>query len=424
MRTIPYLRWGIAGMLFLAAVLNYVDRQVLSLLALTIQKDLGLSEIDYGHITSCFLIAYTVSLLIAGRLVDRIGVRVGLAIFVTWWSLANMCHALARSFTSLAACQVLLGLGEAGNWPSSTKAVSEWFPAKERAFAIGLYTMGATLGATIAPLLILALANGGKDWGNAFLVTGAAGLCWVLPWLWLYRKPSEHPRITPEEKALTDAIAAQAPAAPAGAGLGEGRRWKAVLLRREVWLLLVARMLTDPAWYFYQFWFAKYLAKDRGVAQADLGMTWVVFLAADLGCLLGGFLSAWYIRRGQPAASARLKAMLLCAALPPLSALLPFAPSLWMCLGLAMAVVFAHLMWLATITALLVDVVPQRLVATAFGVVAAGSTIGGVLMNQAVGRLVSEHSYTAWFLIAACLHPIAWLLLRLGRVHRSATPTT
>jgi ACS family hexuronate transporter-like MFS transporter len=424
MRTIPYLRWGIAGMLFLAAMLNYLDRQVLSLLALTIQKDLSLSEIDYGHITSGFLIAYTVSLLIAGRLVDRIGVRLGLAIFVTWWSLANMAHAFARSFTSLAACQVLLGLGEAGNWPSSTKVVSEWFPAKERAFAIGLYTMGATLGATIAPILILSLASGGSNWGNAFLVTGVAGLCWVLPWLWLYRKPSEHPRITPEEKALTDAIAAGAPAAPAGTELGEGQRWKAVLMRREVWLLLIARMLTDPAWYFYQFWFAKYLAKDRDVAQADLGITWLVFLAADLGCLLGGFLSAWYIRRGQPAASARLKAMMLCALLPPLSALLPFAPSMWMCLAIAMLVVFAHLMWLANITALLVDVVPQRLVGTAFGVVAAGSTIGGVMMNQTVGRLVTDHSYAAWFILAACLHPIAWMVLRLGRVHRSAIPTT
>jgi ACS family hexuronate transporter-like MFS transporter len=405
-------------MLFLAAVLNYVDRQVLSLLALTIQKDLGLSDIDYGHITSCFLVAYTVSLLIAGRLIDRIGVRWGLAMYITWWSLATMAHAWANSFASLAWCRVLLGLGEAGNWPASTKAVSEWTSAKERAFAIGLYTMGATLGATIAPVLILSLASGGSEWRTAFLVTGAAGLVWVLPWLWLYRRPSEHPRITPQERALTDAIAATSPSAPAEAEQGEGRRWLAVLARREVWLLLIGRMLTDPVWYFYQFWFAKYLAKDRAVAQADLGITWVVFLAADIGCLAGGLLSAWYIRRGSSSPAARMRAMLLCALLPPLSALLPFAPSLWVCLGVAMLVVFAHLMWLTNISALLVDQVPQRMVATAFGVVAAGSTVGGVVMNQTVGRLVSEHSYTTWFLIAACLHPLGWLILRLGRVDR------
>jgi ACS family hexuronate transporter-like MFS transporter len=418
MRTIPCLRWAIVGMLFLAAVLNYVDRQVLSLLALTIQKDLGLSDIDYGHITSCFLVAYTVSLLIAGRLIDRIGVRWGLAMYITWWSLATMAHAWANSFASLAWCRVLLGLGEAGNWPASTKAVSEWTSAKERAFAIGLYTMGATLGATIAPVLILSLASGGSEWRTAFLVTGAAGLVWVLPWLWLYRRPSEHPRITPQERALTDAIAATSPSAPAEAEQGEGRRWLAVLARREVWLLLIGRMLTDPVWYFYQFWFAKYLAKDRAVAQADLGITWVVFLAADIGCLAGGLLSAWYIRRGSSSPAARMRAMLLCALLPPLSALLPFAPSLWVCLGVAMLVVFAHLMWLTNISALLVDQVPQRMVATAFGVVAAGSTVGGVVMNQTVGRLVSEHSYTTWFLIAACLHPLGWLILRLGRVDR------
>jgi ACS family hexuronate transporter-like MFS transporter len=415
---IPNLRWWIVGMLFLAAVLNYLDRQVLSLLALTIQADLGLSDIDYGHITSCFLIAYTVSLLIAGRLIDRIGVRWGLAMYMTWWSLATMAHAWASSFTSLAWCRVLLGLGEAGNWPASTKAVSEWTSAKERAFAIGLYTMGATLGATIAPVLILALASGGAEWRMAFLVTGAAGLVWVLPWLWLYRRPSEHPRITPHERALTDSIAAASPSAPVETEQGEGRRWLAVLARREVWLLLVGRMLTDPVWFFYQFWFAKYLAKDRAVAQADLGITWVVFLAADIGCLAGGLLSAWYIRRGSSSPAARMRAMLLCALLPPLSALLPVAPSLGMCLGVAMLVVFAHLMWLANISALLVDQVPQRMVATAFGVVAAGSTIGGVVMNQTVGRLVSEHSYTMWFLIAACLHPLAWLILRIGRVDR------
>ena len=416
MRTIPSLRWVIVGMLFLAAVLNYLDRQVLSLLASVIQTDLGLSDVDYGHITSGFLIAYTVSLLVSGRLIDRIGVRWGLALYVTWWSLATMAHAWAHSFTSLAWCRVLLGLGEAGNWPASTKAVSEWITPKERAFAIGLYTMGATLGATIAPMLIIALSSGGSNWGMAFLVTGAAGLAWVVPWLWLYRRPSEHPRITPGERELIASIPTCPPDAPNENNQGEGRRWLAVLARRDVWLLLVGRMLTDPVWYFYQFWFAKYLTKDRAVAQADLGITWVVFLAADIGCLAGGLLSAWYIRRGCPSPTARMRAMLLCAFLPPLSALLPFAPSLGMCIGLAMLVVFAHLMWLANISALLVDRVPQRMVATAFGVVAAGSTVGGVVMNQTVGRLVSEHSYTAWFLIAACLHPLAWLILRIGRV--------
>jgi ACS family hexuronate transporter-like MFS transporter len=187
-----------------------------------------------------------------------------------------------------------------------------------------------------------------------------------------------------------------------------------------VWLLLAARMLTDPVWYFYQFWFAKYLVHDRAVPQAEVGQSWVVFLAADAGCLLGGFLSAWFIRRGTPAASARVRAMLCCAVLPPLSFLIPSAPTTGMALVLAMAVVFAHLMWLANLGALLVDVIPARLVATAFGVVAAGSAMGGIAMNQTVGRLVTDHSYALWFLIAAALHPIAWAILAGGRIQRQA----
>jgi ACS family hexuronate transporter-like MFS transporter len=436
-------------MLFLAAVLNYVDRQVLSLLALTIQKDLGLSDIDYGHITSCFLVAYTVSLLIAGRLIDRIGVRWGLAMYITWWSLATMAHAWANSFASLAWCRVLLGLGEAGNWPASTKAVSEWTSAKERAFAIGLYTMGATLGATIAPVLILSLASGGSEWRMAFLVTGAAGLVWVLPWLWLYRRPSEHPRITPQERALTDAIAATSPSAPAEAEQGEGRRWLAVLARREVWLLLIGRMLTDPVWYFYQFWFAKYLSTDRHLSQEQIKITWIVYAAAGVGSLLGGWLSGRLVKRGMAPARSRLWVMFGCACLMPISPLISEVTGLSFAMTLAACAVIASLAWLINISSLVVDLVPKHSLGTVFSVVATGSTIGGIVMNMIVATMVTGpstkpagfldqaiktvfgglleqvqgHGYGQWFLVMAFLHPAAWLLLWLGRIHRPQTAT-
>jgi len=406
-------RWWIAGMLFLAAILNYIDRQTLSSLAPTIQKDLGLSEADYGNIASLFLMAYTVSLLATGRLVDRLGARWGMALFITWWSCANMLTGLARSFFSLGICRFLLGFGEAGNWPSSAKAVGQCFPASPRGVAIGFYTMGATIGATIAPVLVVALASH-YGWQGAFVATGALGLLWVVPWLWLYRRVEQ-----PSARTSQDVVAAKAEdlANAASSEISEWRRWRLVLQRRDVWLLLVGRMLTDPVWFFYQFWFAKYLFADRGVPQESLGMTWVLFLAADLGSLGGGFLSAGLIRRGTSAPAARLWAMLLSAAVLPLSPLVALAPSVNLALLFAMLGVMAHLAWLANISALLVDLVPQRLVATAFGVVAAGSALGGMAMNEAVVYLVQHHSYTYWFFIMAGLHPIAWLILWGFRVH-------
>ncbi|HSU67476.1 MAG TPA: MFS transporter, partial [Tepidisphaeraceae bacterium] len=367
-------RWAIGAMLFLAATLNYIDRQTLSILAPTIQSELRITDPQYANVASLFLIAYTVSLLLSGRLVDWLGSRVSMAVFITWWSVSNMLTGWVRSVGSLGVCRSLLGLGEAGNWPAATKAVAEWFPARERGTAIGFYTMGATIGATIAPWIVIRVAGGGH-WQRAFVLTGLLGLGWVLPWLWFSRSPrgavESGPRI-PE------------------ASEPESARWRSVLLRADIWALLVARMLTDPVWFFYQFWFAKYLFSARHVSQSGLSMTWVIFLAADLGSLLGGLASGWLIRRGSAPVAGRIRVMLVCAILAPLSPLVALVPSLWVSLAIAMVIVFAHLAWLVNLSAMLVDVVPRRLVATAFGVVAAGSAVGGIAMNQTVADLVTR----------------------------------
>jgi ACS family hexuronate transporter-like MFS transporter len=415
---IPQLRWLIAGMLFLAAILNYIDRQCLSILAPTIQRELNLTDNDYANVANFFMVAYTVALLLSGRLVDKLGPRISMAVFITWWSISNMLTAAARSFLSLGIFRALLGLGEAGNWPGSTKAVSEWFPAKERGIAIGFYTLGATLGATIAPILITHL-EGRWHWQAAFFVTGAIGLLWVIPWLWLYRSPQHHPHITDHELALIAPAARAATVDAAGPKESEWGRWAAVFSLRAVWLLMFARLLTDPVWFFYQFWYPKYLFSARGVAQEHLGITWVVYLAADVGSLLGGFLSAWLIKRGRGAAPARMWAMLLCACVTPLSPLIAYAPATWQALGLAMLVVFAHLAWLANISALVIDVIPARFVATAFGVVAAGSAVGAIVMNKLVAFFATNYGYGPWFLTAAGLHLAAWVLLWAGKVHRA-----
>ncbi len=276
---------------------------------------------------------------------------------------------------------------------------------------MGLYSLGATIGATIAPPLVVWLA-GRYRWPSAFVVTGAAGLVWLVPWLCLYRRPARDLGTGPDRETPS-------PGSTDGPTIG----WVAVLRQGAVWRLMVARLLTDPVWYFYQFWFAKYLHADRGVEQGDLGMTWVVFLAADVGTLAGGWLSGRLIARGTDPVASRRRVMLGSACFVPLSMLVPWAPSVPSALGLAMIVVLAHLAWLINLTAMVVDLFPARTLATVFGIVAAGSAAGGIVMNSAVGRLVTSSSYDAAFTTMALAHPIAWLLIgRLSRPKRETAP--
>ena len=408
MLRIPHLRWWIVSLIFFASVLNYVDRQALSILAPTIQQELGLSNEDYASVLNAFLVAYTVALILSGKIVDRFGVRFGLALFVGWWSLSNILTGFARSAASLGVCRFLLGLGEAGNWTAAPKAVSEWFPARERGLAIGIYTLGATVGATLAPILIVGLASW-HSWQAAFIVTGSAGLVWLIPWLWLYRRPSEHTLLSPAERTLIETgQAADLAANPAA--VPDWGKWHRVLLRREVLLLIFARMLTDPVWYFFQFWFAKYLYDSRGLDQKSLSVTWVVYLAADVGVLSGGWLSGLLIKRGTAPSRSRLWVMLACAALVPLGAMIPHVDALWLVLAFGMVAVLAHLAWLINLSALVVDLVPRGSLAFAFGVIAAGSSLGGLMMNKAVGSLVTNTSYDPAFGFMLLLHPLAWLL--------------
>ena len=410
---VPGLRWWIVGLLFLASAKNYLDRQTLSILAPSIQSNLHISDIAYGNIVNLFLLAYGFAYLISGRITDWLGTRASMVLFMSWWSVAGMLTAWVRSAVGLGGARFLLGLGEAGNYTVAPKVVAEWFPARERGVAIGIYTLGATIGATLAPLLILGLSHR-WGWQAAFTVIGATGLVWLVPWWWLYHSPERHPYITDAERAVVPAAASDGE----GPRATEWSRWRAVLGRRDVWLLLGARMITDPVWYFYQFWLAKYLFATRQVEQQQLGITWVVYLAADFGTVGGGLFSGWLVRRGAAPLSGRLRAMLVSAAVVPLSCLVPVAPTVGLVLGLSMAVVLAHMAWLTNISALVVDAIPRECVATAFGVIAAGSTFGGLLMNEIVKRFAAAGHYESWFVAMACLHPLVWVALWAARIHR------
>lgn len=454
------MRWWIIVLLFIAAVLNYIDRQTLSALAPTIQADLNMDDQAYANVINIFLIAYTIAYLISGRIADKIGTRASLFFFVAWWSVFNMLTAAARGVTSLSFYRFGLGLGEAGIWPAASKAVSEWFPAKERALAIGLYTMGATIGATVAPYIVIPLATydyaatlpniadalgQGTGWRVAFILTGLAGLVWLLPWIMIYRRPDQSKLITTDELVMLQSAS----------NSEEGSStikvdpwsWKQVLSFRGTWLLLLARLITDPVWYFYQFWFPKYLSSDRGLSQDDLKITWVIYAAAGVGSLLGGFISGKIVKRGVLPVASRMWVMLFCALLMPLSPFIASATGLNASLTLTVFTVIAALAWLINISSLIVDIVPKHSLGTVFSVVAAGSTLGGIVMNMIVAAMVTGPSdkpsgfldaafhvvldpilnavqgqgYAMWFVIMAFLHPLAWLLLKFGGIYRYST---
>jgi ACS family hexuronate transporter-like MFS transporter len=394
----------------LAAVLNYIDRSVLGLLAPTIQKDLDISDAQYADVINFFLIAYTIAYLLSGRIVDKLGVRVSLAIFVAWWSVSNALTGLAQSVRSLSAFRFMLGLGEAGGFTASPKAVAEWFPPAERGVAIGLYSIGGAIGATIAPILVSVIAVH-YGWRWVFAVSPVLAGLWLIFWLWLYRRPQEHPRITEQEKNYLAATIAPVVQTAEEKNESEWSRWAAIFREPFVWQLMLARMLTDPVWYFYQFWMPKYLHTVRGVDQKGLSIMWIVFLAADIGFLLSGFLAGRLIKRGSTPPASRLKIMAISACLVPLSFAVPYAPTLATVIALGMVVAYAHTAWLANLTSLVVDITPKRILGTAFGVIACGSVLGGIFMNKLVAWFIAHRSYDECFYTMAFVHPVALLLI-------------
>lgn len=387
-------RWLILGLLFVAAVLNYIDRNVLAILAPTIQEDIGIDDTQYSRVLSAFLATYTIAYLFSGRLVDKVGSRTSMAIFIAWWSLSNALTALARGPVSMGIYRALLGLGEAGGWTASPKAIQEWFPASERGMGVGVYSMGGTIGAMLAPLVVIPIATA-YSWHWAFVVTGAVGFLWLIPWMLFNR----------------NAPYAESNAAQAESTESEVQLWASILKQGAVWRFMLARLLTDSVWYFYLFWMPKYLHDDRGLSQEDLRIMWVVFLMADIGFVLGGFLSGRLIKRGVTAPAARLWLMLASAVLVPLSPIVALTSSTGVAIAVASIIAMAHCSWLSNLTALVVDIVPKRVMATTFGVIAAGSAVGGMLMNEIVSATVETYSYTPCFLLMAIMHPLGIALL-------------
>jgi len=403
-------RWWIAGLLLIASVLNYLDRNTVAILAPSIQKDLNISDQQYAHVMSFFMTAYTIAYLLSGWVVDVLGSRISLSLFVGWWSISNGLTGLARSAFGLGAFRFMLGLGEAGGYTASPKVVAEWFPARDRGIAVGLYSVGGALGAVIAPVLIVYLA-GHFGWRGVFAITPLFGLTLVGLWLWMYRKPEEHKWLTEEERTLILTERKQDDAN--GEKLNWRTRWSSILSNRAVWALMLARLLTDPVWYFLNFWLPKYMHAERGLEQTQLAGIWVVYLAADVGFIASGFISGWFVRRGTESMASRRRVLIGAACLMPLAPMISLSSTVSGSFAFSALIALAHTAWLASLSTYILDLVPKRILATAFGFIAAGSAAGGIVMNELVGWTVTHFSYRPCFFAMVVLHPTALLLIYL-----------
>src|SRR5262245_33373565 len=315
------LRWTIALVLGAAIAISYLDRQALSVAIAAVQRDIPLNNTEFSQLQAAFLVAYALMYAGGGALVDRLGTRTGLVVIMIAWSLASASHALATGFRSLLASRFLLGMGEGGGFPAATKAVAEWFPARERSTAMGIINAGTAVGAVVAPPAIALILSTGS-WRVVFAGTGAVGLIWAIWWMSVYEPASRHPRLSAAERAEIAEVLAPAPAAAGG-----GTAWIELLARREVWGLVIAKFLSDAAWYFYLFWLPKYLYDVRGFDVKQVGYyAWIPYAASGLGALCGGWLSSRLVRAGRSVNVARKVALGASAALMPVIVFVTHVP--------------------------------------------------------------------------------------------------
>jgi MFS transporter, ACS family, hexuronate transporter len=408
-------RWTICAMLFVATTINYVDRQVLSILkpALsgavlhlqpllpgwpTVETSIYLTDVNYGNILACFQVAYALGVVFAGRLVDRLGCRKGYPIVTGLWSLAAMGHALVRSVFGFGVARFLLGLGESGNFPAAVKATAEWFPPKERALATGIFNSGASVGAILAPLAVpwVALHFG---WRASFLITGVFSAIWIVWWSIRYR--------TPLQNRATSAPEEHPGAAPTIA-------WWKLLRYRQAWGFMLGKFMTDPVWWFFLFWLPQYFNSRFKLDLSHLGLPLVVvYVCSTVGSVWGGWLPRGYMRLGMPLKRARLAAMLTCACLVVPIAVAGGLHSVWVAVALLSLAAAAHQGWSANIFTTASDMFPGEYVGTvvSFGQVA--GALGGAIFQPLAGHILElTHSFVPLFAYSAFAYLIALVLLR------------
>jgi ACS family hexuronate transporter-like MFS transporter len=400
-------RWVICGMLFFATTINYIDRQVLGILATdhTFKTAIGWNEAEYGLVNTVFQGAYAIGLLVVGRLMDRFGTRKGFSVAIIFWSIAAMGHSLARSAFGFGTARFFLGLGEAGNFPASIKTVAEWFPKKERAFATGIFNSGSNVGAIVAPLAVPFIAvNYGWQW--AFVITGLLGFIWLIFWWKIYRKPEEHPKLSPAElrHIQSDPPESLTPIP-----------WGRLIPLRQTWAFAIGKFLTDPIWWVYLFWLPKFFNTNYNLNITQIGLPLVViYVVADIGSIGGGWLSSSLIKRGWSVNKSRKLAMLICALAVVPIVFAAKASNLWVAVGLVAIAAAAHQGWSANIFTMTSDMFPRRAVGSVVGIGGMAGSIGGMLIATTVGLILQyTGSYFPIFIMAGGAYLVALAVIQL-----------
>jgi ACS family hexuronate transporter-like MFS transporter len=394
-------------------VINYIDRQTLSVLAPFLKTQYGWTNEDYALIVIAFRVAYAIGQTVLGRFMDRVGTRMGLTITVFWYSAVAMLTSLASGLRSFAVFRFLLGMGESANWPAATKAVSEWFPKRERGWAVALFDSGSSIGAAIAPSLVIWLYHSFGDWRPAFLITGTLGFLWLIVWRMMYYRPEDHPRISDEERRMILAdrdIPDPVDVATIAAAKRAPPTWWTLLRFRQTWGIIAARALTDPVWFFIADWFMIFLV-SRGFSPEDtLVAFWIPFVAADLGNFAGGGFSSYLIKRGWPVGRAR-KAVVAFGAIGMLM-LIPtvFMSNLFALAGSFAIATFAYATFCTMVLVLPSDLYQSNSVATVSGLSGTAAGILTVLSTFLVGWIADHYTFTP-ILIAASTVPLIGAIL-------------
>lgn len=406
-----HFRWTICGLLFIATTINYVDRQVISILKPLFLDSLanggmGWSEADFADVVKYFQLAYAIMMLGAGSLIDRIGIRRGFALAIIWWSLAAMGHALAGTVMAFILWRVMLGIGEAANFPACIKTVAEWFPRPERALATGLFNSGTNLGAMVTPFAVAVILGAFGSWRWVFVLAGIVGFLWLILWVWLYRRPEDHPRLSREELAYIQSEPEEK--------VGK-IPWLPLLYFRQTWAFTLGKFMTDPIWWFYLFWGPGFLNRKFGVQIGAMGAPiLMIYTLASVGSVSAGWLPAFFLQRGWTPNSARKTSMLICAVcvLPVIFA--ATTTNLWVAVFLIGLACAAHQGWSANIFTLSSDMFPKKAVGSVVGIGGFAGGLGGYFFSQYVGKVLKQNpnDYLPILIIAGTIYLAALLLIQ------------
>jgi ACS family hexuronate transporter-like MFS transporter len=406
-------RWIVVALLFFATTINYIDRQVIGLLKPTLEVEFGWSEKDYANIVMAFTAAYALGLLVFGRIIDKIGTKMGFSISIVFWSIAACLHGVVKTTFGFGIARAALGLGESGNFPAAIKTVAEWFPKKERALATGIFNSGANIGAVFAPILvptILALYG----WQEAFIITGAIGFVWLIFWLYYYEIPTRHKKVTEAELAHIHSDNEE------DTSNEKPITWGTLFRVRQTYVFIVGKLLTDPIWWFFLFWLPSYFSTSFNLDLKKPGWPLVIiYMATSIGSIGGGYLSSYFIQKGWPVYKARKTAMFIFAlcVLPIMSA--KYATNMWVAVALISLAAAAHQAWSANIFTVASDMFPKKAISSVVGIGGMAGSIGGVLFPIFVGYILetykllgdSTSGYNIIFFVCGLMYMLAWAVM-------------